>query len=103
VTVGLLKNPNADELRLLRSARNDVETHILSLRGAQRRSNLDFFNSPTFTYLFDKMLSYLILIVMPRVARIVIPNVPHHITQRGNNKQDVFFVDDDKKAFLRLN
>jgi len=38
---------------------------------------------------------------MPRIARIVIPHVPHHITQRGNNKQDVFFVDDDKKAFLR--
>ena len=37
---------------------------------------------------------------MPRLARIVIPDVPHHITQRGNNKQDVFFVDDDKKAFL---
>ena len=31
---------------------------------------------------------------MPRVARIVIPNCPHHITQRGNNRQDVFFVDD---------
>jgi len=37
---------------------------------------------------------------MPRIARIVIPDVPHHITQRGNNKQDVFFVDEDKKAFL---
>jgi hypothetical protein len=32
-------------LRLLRYARNDVKTHFLSLRGAQRRSNLDFFNS----------------------------------------------------------
>jgi RHS repeat-associated protein len=31
---------------------------------------------------------------MPRVARIVIPEMPHHITQRGNNRQDVFFVDD---------
>ncbi|HEW79535.1 MAG TPA: transposase [Phycisphaerales bacterium] len=39
---------------------------------------------------------------MPRGARIVIPNVPHHITQRGNNKQDVFFVDDDKVKFLNL-
>jgi putative transposase len=39
---------------------------------------------------------------MPRIARIVIPNVPHHITQRGNNKQDVFFVDDDKAAFLGI-
>ncbi|MCI0491876.1 MAG: transposase, partial [Planctomycetes bacterium] len=33
---------------------------------------------------------------MPRVARIVIPNCPHHVTQRGNNRQDVFFVDDDR-------
>lgn len=37
---------------------------------------------------------------MPRKARIVIPGVAHHITQRGNNKQDVFFVDDDKEKFL---
>jgi putative transposase len=39
---------------------------------------------------------------MPRLARIVIPRVPHHITQRGNNKQDVFFADDDKIAFLGI-
>ena len=39
---------------------------------------------------------------MPRVARIVIPNCPHHVTQRGNNRQDVFFVDDDRVAYLRL-
>jgi len=24
---------------------------------------------------------------MPRFARIVVPGVPHHITQRGNNQQ----------------
>ena len=39
---------------------------------------------------------------MPRTARIVIPNVPHHITQRGNNRQDVFFVDDDRRVYLSL-
>jgi len=39
---------------------------------------------------------------MPRNARIVIPDIAHHITQRGNNKQDVFFVDDDKEKFLEL-
>jgi len=39
---------------------------------------------------------------MPRNARIVIPNIAHHITQRGNNKQDVFFVDDDREKFLYL-
>ena len=39
---------------------------------------------------------------MPRVARILIPGVPHHITQRGNNRQDVFFVDDESRAYLGL-
>jgi putative transposase len=39
---------------------------------------------------------------MPRIARIVIPGWPHHITQRGNNRQDVFFTDDDRRAYLRL-
>jgi len=39
---------------------------------------------------------------MPRVARIVIPDMPHHVTQRGNNRQDVFFVDDDYRTYLDL-
>ena len=26
----------------------------------------------------------------------------HHITQRGNNRQDVFFVDDDRHVYLEL-
>ena len=37
---------------------------------------------------------------MPRLARVVAPGVPHHVTQRGNNRQDVFFVDDDRRAYL---
>jgi len=39
---------------------------------------------------------------MPRVARIVVPGLAHHITQRGNNRQDVFFVDDDRLAYLKI-
>ena len=39
---------------------------------------------------------------MPRTARIVIPGVAHHITQRGNNRQDVFFVDDDRRMYLKI-
>ena len=35
---------------------------------------------------------------MSRVARIVLPGIPHHVTQRGNNHQDVFFVDDENQA-----
>jgi putative transposase len=39
---------------------------------------------------------------MARVARIVIADSPHHLTQRGNNRHDVFFVDDDRRAYLRF-
>jgi REP-associated tyrosine transposase len=39
---------------------------------------------------------------MPRVARIVVPGEPHHITQRGNNHQDVFYTDDDRRMYLEL-
>ena len=39
---------------------------------------------------------------MPRIARIVIPELEHHVTQRGNNRQDVFFVADDRRAYLDI-
>ena len=37
---------------------------------------------------------------MPRIARIVLAGVPHHVTQRGNRRQDVFFSDGDRAAYL---
>ena len=37
---------------------------------------------------------------MPRSSRVVIAGCAHHVTQRGNNRQDVFFVDDDRRLFL---
>jgi putative transposase len=39
---------------------------------------------------------------MARVARIVIPGCPHHVTQRGNQKQTVFFTDADRYTYLKL-
>ena len=39
---------------------------------------------------------------MPRIARIVVPGVAHHITQRGNRRMDVFFSDGDRAAYLDL-
>jgi len=39
---------------------------------------------------------------MPRSARVVIPGCAHHLTQRGNNRQDVFFVDDDRRVYLEM-
>lgn len=39
---------------------------------------------------------------MARIARIIAPNYPHHITQRGNNHVDVFFDDEDKSIYMSL-
>jgi putative transposase len=37
-----------------------------------------------------------------RFARVVIPNMPHHIVQRGNRRQTVFFHDEDRIYYLHL-
>ncbi len=37
---------------------------------------------------------------MPRVARAVVDGIPYHVTQRGNRGQDVFFADDDRRAYM---
>jgi len=39
---------------------------------------------------------------MPRIARLLAINHPHHITQRGNNKETVFFDEEDRKFYLKL-
>jgi len=39
---------------------------------------------------------------MPRQARVVVPGYPHHITQRGNNRQSVFFLPDDYQTYCRI-
>ena len=37
---------------------------------------------------------------MPRVGRVVLQNYPHHVVQRGHNKQVVFSEEDDYRYFL---
>jgi putative transposase len=37
---------------------------------------------------------------MPRQARVVADGVPHPITQRGNNRQEVFLLDEDRRFYL---
>jgi putative transposase len=37
---------------------------------------------------------------MPRIARVVVPGVPHHITQRGNRRQTTFFSDEDYRYYI---
>lgn len=38
---------------------------------------------------------------MPRQARITIPNIAHHITQRGNYQQDVFDHEGNRKQYCK--
>lgn len=37
---------------------------------------------------------------MPRRSRLIVPDIPLHIIQRGNNRQDCFFDDDDYQFYL---
>ena len=39
---------------------------------------------------------------MPRLARIVVPGMPHHVTQRGNRQADVFLGPRDREFYLYL-
>ncbi len=39
---------------------------------------------------------------MARLARVVAVGLPHHVTQRGNRRQRVFFRDDDYAAYRAL-
>ena len=39
---------------------------------------------------------------MPRLARVVVPGLPHHVTQRGNRRQQTFFCDEDYRSYLEL-
>lgn len=40
------------------------------------------------------------LFTMPRRARAVFPGIPHHVTQRGNNRQIVFHSAGDRQWYL---
>jgi len=39
---------------------------------------------------------------MARLARVVVPGYPHHITQRGNRRLPTFFGEEDYKAYVAL-
>lgn len=39
---------------------------------------------------------------MPRIARVTVPGIPHHITQRGNRKLPTFFQEKDYQEYKKL-
>jgi len=38
---------------------------------------------------------------MARIARVVVPGLPHHITRRGNCREPVFFEAEDYQLYRR--
>jgi len=39
---------------------------------------------------------------MTRLARIVVPGLPHHVAARGNRREPIFFEDGDQEVYLDL-
>jgi putative transposase len=39
---------------------------------------------------------------MSRIARVAIPDVPYHLTQRGNGRRTIFYNDTDRRIYLDL-
>ncbi len=39
---------------------------------------------------------------MARIPRIVLPGLPHHVTQRGNRRQNTFFQNSDYERYLEI-
>ena len=39
---------------------------------------------------------------MTRLARIVVPHCPHHVTQRGNRREPIFFEPGDQEVYRDL-
>jgi putative transposase len=39
---------------------------------------------------------------MARLARVAVPGLPHHVTQRGNCREPIFFEDGDQDLYLYI-
>jgi len=42
------------------------------------------------------------MVAMPRTARLIIPGLPHHVTQRGNRRQPIFLKAGDETQYLHM-
>jgi hypothetical protein len=53
-------------------------------------------------YLFPSVLFRGGLALMTRLARMVVSDLPHHVTQRGNRRKSIFFEDGDREIYRGL-
>jgi putative transposase len=61
----------------------------------------DYTNTGT-VYVLTKLALPLTIPGMARIARIIVPDTPHHITQRGNRRQQTFFGEADYREYIAL-
>jgi len=54
------------------------------------------------TYLLFALLIHVIMQNMARIARVVIPGYPHHVTQRGVRSMDIFSSDECRGLYLQF-
>jgi hypothetical protein len=53
-------------------------------------------------YLFPSVLVRVKFALMTRLARMVVSGLPHHVTQRGNRREPIFFEDGDQEIYRDL-
>ena len=53
-------------------------------------------------YLFSSVLFRGKFALMTRLARMVVSGLPHHVTQRGNRRESIFFEDGDQEIYRDL-
>ena len=53
-------------------------------------------------YLFPSVLVRGNFALMTRLARMVVSGLPHHVTQRGNRREPIFFEDGDQEIYRDL-
>lgn len=69
---------------------------VSAARGATDEDNV------AWLWLFRRARGVASLRPMARLARVVVPNVPHHVTQRGNRREPIFFERGDQEIYRDL-
>ena len=71
----------------------DRRTFLGFRKNRDRRRFLGFPENPSTTSALSSV---------SRFARVVVPQCPHHVTQRGNGRRDVFFTASDHHVYLGI-
>ena len=66
-----------------------------------RLEHASLLGAPT-RYLFPSVLVRVKFVLMTRLASMVVSGLPHHVTQRGNRREPIFFEDGDQEIYRDL-